>query len=88
MLTVLHIKSAPDIFLMYLITDCDVMASAQANALTDFNAEGCCGKCIFRHWTTFSIWTVYFKMLDLFVVWFFYVYCWMMGALLLNGVRQ
>ena len=88
MLTVLHIKSAPDIFLMYLITDCDVMASAQANALTDFNAEGCCGKCIFRYWTTFSIWTVYFKMLDLFVVWFFYVYCWMMGALLLNGVRQ
>ena len=47
MLTVLHMKSAPDIFLMYLITDCDVMASAQANALTDFNAEGCCGKCIF-----------------------------------------
>ena len=47
MLAVLHIKVAPDIFLMHSIAGCDVMASAQANTRTDFNTEGCCGKCLF-----------------------------------------
>lgn len=47
------------------------MASAQANALTDLNTEGCCGKCLFAALDDVFYLVSFFKMLDLFIVWFF-----------------